>query len=55
MGIMLENLKMKKAPNEARNFVVEVISWQSGEKRKRKSHCRKGSDWKGRRRQCLYY
>lgn len=24
---------MKKAPNEARNFHVEVISWQSGEKK----------------------
>ncbi len=34
-GHNLRNLKMKKAPNEARNFTVEVVSWQSGEKKKK--------------------
>lgn len=34
-GHNIRNLKMKKAPNEARNFNVEVISWQSGEKKKK--------------------
>lgn len=34
-GHNVRKLKMKKAPNEARNFVVEVISWQSGEKKKK--------------------
>lgn len=32
-GHNIKKLKMKKAPNEARNFHVEVISWQSGEKK----------------------
>lgn len=34
-GHNIRNLKMKKAPNEARNFTVEVVSWQSGEKKKK--------------------
>ena len=34
-GHNIRNLKMKKAPNEARNFVVEVVSWQSGQKKKK--------------------
>lgn len=32
-GYNIRNLKIKKAPNSARNFKVEVVSWQSGNKK----------------------
>lgn len=32
-GHNIRNLKMKRAPNAARNFKVEVVSWKSGNKK----------------------
>lgn len=32
-GHNIRNLKIKRAPNAARNFKVEVVSWQSGNKK----------------------
>lgn len=32
-GYNIRNLKIKRAPNSARNFKVEIVSWQSGIKK----------------------